>query len=87
MNSCNIKKKDVSPKVETGIGPITDTILNNCLEKLNSEEFKNKLIEIIYQPALEIALTKFRPYIYLLASLYMIIIILLIIQLIILIRK
>jgi len=87
MSSYNLNKKNTSPKIETGIGPITDTILNNCLNKLNSEEFKNKLIEIIYQPALDIVLIKFKPYIYLLASLYIIIIFLLIIQLYLLIRK
>jgi hypothetical protein len=87
--SYNLKKdkKDNSPKIETGIGPITDTILNNCLDKLNSDGFKTKLIESIYQPALDIILAKFKPYLYLLASLYLIIIFLLIIELYLLIRR
>lgn len=63
----------------TGIGPMTDNILNNILERITSDSFKEQLSNKIVGPVISLINSKIKPYVYLSIGLYMIIIILLII--------
>lgn len=66
-------------RVVTGIGPVTDRILNGVLDKLSSREFKEKLNDKLIDPLTQIVNEKMQPYIYASLALYSIVIILLLI--------
>lgn len=63
----------------TGIGPMTDQILNTMLDRLTTDNFREKLTQKIVDPVTEIINKKIQPYIYVSAVLYVIVIILLIV--------
>lgn len=65
-------------KFETGIGPMTDKILNSIIDKLSADNLKEKLTDKVVYPLTEIVNEKIRPYIYISLILYLVIIILLI---------
>jgi hypothetical protein len=64
-------------KIQTGIGPMTDTLLNNMADKLTNREFKEIVASKIVDPVTEIFYVKVKPYFYGGILLYAIIIILL----------
>lgn len=65
-------------KFDTGIGPLIDKILNTILNKLNTENFKGKLVDKIVDPITGIIIQKIRPYIYAGIILYLILVVLLV---------
>ena len=67
-------------KFKTGIGPMTDNIINQCIDKITSNEVKNKLADKILEPIIDIVNEKIQPYIYLITALYIIIVILIIVN-------
>ena len=66
-------------KFQTGIGPMTDKILNSILDRLTSESFKEKVSDKIVGPVTEIINRKIKPYVYTSIGLYGIVILLLLI--------
>jgi len=76
-----------SLKIETGIGPITDKILNDILNRLTTDNFKEKLSAKIIEPLTTIINEKIQPYINISIGLYIIVIVLLLIIIYFLIRK
>ena len=66
-------------KFQTGIGPMTDKILNSILDRLTSDSFKEKLTDKIVDPVTEIINRKIKPYVYTSIGLYSIVILLLLI--------
>lgn len=81
------KSKDISNKYKTGIGPITDHLVDECIKKFTSEEVKNEIISKLFDPILEDLTKKMEPYIYMISFLYSIILILIIIIIILMISK
>ena len=74
-------------KFATGIGPITDKILNSILDRFTSDGFKEKLTDKIVDPITNIINEKIKPYVYVSVGLYFIVIILLIVIIYLLIKK
>jgi hypothetical protein len=74
-------------KLSTGIGPMTDKIINNILDHVNNAEFRNKLNNKLVDPIFGLINSKLRPYIYASLLLYLVILILLIIIIIMIYRK
>lgn len=71
--------RDTNMRFETGIGPITDKVLNTVLDRLKNSDFKEKLTYVVVDPITDMISVKIRPYLYLGAVLYLIVIILLVI--------
>jgi len=69
------------PKIifETGLGPVTDKLLNTIFEKITTKDFKEKIAEKIVDPVTEIINEKIQPYVYISMGLYIILIILLLV--------
>lgn len=61
----------------TGIGPITDKVLNNIVDRLATDNFRDKLTDKFVAPITNIAKEKAKPYIHGIIGLHLIIIILL----------
>ena len=74
---------DRKKKVETGIGPITDNIVNTILDGINDEKLSNRILD----PITIIINRRLKPYIYIAAMLYAIIILMLILIIYLLIKK
>lgn len=74
-------KKDSyrSSKIETGVGPITDQLLNSLVDKLNSDNFKTDVMGKLMDPVSEILNEKIKPYIQISMALYGIVIILMLV--------
>ena len=66
-------------KIKTGIGPITDNILNECLKKLSTNEFKMSIIDMFLDPMFSNISNKIQPYLYMISLLYGVIIVLILI--------
>ena len=66
-------------KLETGIGPTVDRILNSLLDRITSDAFREKLAHRIVDPMTGIINQKIRPYIYTFIVLYAVIVLLLLI--------
>ena len=66
-------------RLETGIGPTVDRILNSLLERITSDNFKEKLAHRVIDPVTEIVSEKVKPYMYAVVILYAIVILLLLI--------
>lgn len=64
-------------RIETGIGPMTDRILNNIVNKVTSGDFKELLTDKIADPIMIVINKKVQPYLYGALLLYVILIILL----------
>lgn len=73
MTSSNSKDKHI----ETGIGPMTDNMLNVLIKKMNESGLKDSIECNIFEPTLEKIKNRFRPYLLLTVVLYLIIIVLL----------
>jgi len=71
----------------TGIGPMTDRVLNTVLDRLSTDKFREKLTDKIVGPVTNVVSQKVKPYIYLTIGLYAIVIILLIIIIYMLMKK
>lgn len=74
-------------KFQTGIGPMTDKILNSILDRITSDSFKEKLSDKIVDPVIGLINQKIKPYVYTCLVLYAIIIILLLIIIYLLLNK
>ena len=66
-------------KFETGIGPMTDRLLNTILDRLTTGNFKGKLTDAVLDPVTEVIYVKIKPYVYASLLLYSILIVLLVI--------
>ena len=86
-NSNNNVNYDDNFKFATGIGPRTDHFLNTILDRLTSDNFKEKLIDKIVDPLTSVINEKIKPYVYVSLGLYFIVILLLIVILYLLIKK
>lgn len=56
-------------KIETGMGPITDKVITDLIEKFSTEGYRDKIIELITQTLNQ----KIRPYLYVTTFLFVII--------------
>ena len=65
-------------RFETGIGPMTDRVLNNIVDKVTSGNFQEILTNKIADPIMHIINKKTQPYIFGALVLYIIVVILLI---------
>jgi len=74
-------------KVITGMGPMTDKMIQSIVTKLTSTDFKERVTDKLLQPVLETMNRKLQPYFYTGIGLYIIVIILLIIILYLLSKK
>lgn len=73
--------------LKTGIGPFTDSIVNGFIKHLTSEDVKNKIVDRVIEPLIEVVNERMQPYIYLVSTLYMVIVILLIAIIVLLFHK
>lgn len=73
--------------VETGIGPTTDNILNSVLDKLNTDQFKGKIMDKVLNPVTDVINKKLRPYVHIGIAAYLILVILLLIIIYLLVSK
>lgn len=73
--------------VRTGIGPMTDRIINELIDKIDINDYKEKIYEKIVDPLTSMINKRIQPYIYFSAGLYILIIILLLIIIYILLNK
>jgi hypothetical protein len=87
MNSDENRPFYDNPRFSTGIGPMTDRLLNTVFEKLSSDNFRQNLEDKIIDPITDVVSKKMRPYIYTSIVLYIILLILLIAIIVLLIRK
>jgi len=87
MDSGKIQSLDDSAKFETGMGPMTDSILNLILEKISTTNFREKLTDNIMCPISQMVNQRIRPYVYISVVLYCIIIILLLAIIYLLLKK
>ncbi|AGD92303.1 hypothetical protein LBA_00385 [Megavirus lba] len=74
-------------RFETGIGPITDKVLNSVLDRVTADGFREKLVDKIVDPITSIINDKIRPYVYLLIFLYILLIVLLVIIIYLILKK
>lgn len=63
---------------QTGIGPITDNVINSVLDRLTGEDVKNKIADNVITPIKNIVIDKVKPYIYLMIFLGILLFVLLI---------
>ena len=73
----NDQNQGQSFRFETGIGPVTDNILNTILDRLSSDGFKEKLTDKIVDPVTTMINKKIKPYVKISIGLYSIVIVLL----------
>jgi len=64
---------------ESGIGPITDKIINGVFDVITNKDFNEKISNKLVTPLTQIVNDKIKPYIYISGFLYLIIITLLLI--------
>lgn len=79
MESSNSPEYRNNFNLETGIGPMTDNILNTILDRVTTGDFKERLTDKIVSPVTNIINKKIQPYIYLAAGSYVLLLILLLI--------
>ena len=65
--------------IKTGIGPITDQLINNIIDKLNKESLREKLNYGVIYPLIDETSNKLKPYFYIGIGMYIFIIILLLV--------
>jgi membrane-associated protease RseP (regulator of RpoE activity) len=82
-----MKTNDDNNKFHTGIGPVTDRLLNNIIERLSSHDFKEILTDKIVDPVTEVINKKIQPYVHISIALYSILVILLVIIIYLLLKK
>src|SRR5271170_835538 len=70
-------KKSYKPTITTGFGPMTDNLLTDMLNKLDTDKIKNKLTANFVDSVTDILNQKMQPYMYVAIALYSIIIMLL----------
>jgi len=87
MSSNDTVDHDNNFKFNTGIGPITDRILNSILDRLATDSFREKLTDKIVDPITNIINQKIKPYVYISVTMYLIVIILLIVIIYLLVKK
>ena len=72
----SVPREDHS-RFETGIGPMTDRLLNSAVDRLTSGDFREKLMDKIVDPTFSLINRKIQPYVYVSLIMYLFIIILL----------
>lgn len=65
---------NIENRFETGIGPMTDRVLNMIVDRLTSGNFKEILTDKIVDPITTVVNDKIRPYIYISIILYLILV-------------
>lgn len=85
--SPSFQDNDNNFNVESGIGPMTDNILNTILDRVTSGDFKEQLTNKIVSPVIDIINKKIKPYLYVGIALYLLIILLLLIIVFLVIKK
>jgi hypothetical protein len=73
--------------VETGMGPVTDKVINTILSKLSSTKFRNEISNRVFDPIMNDVKQKVIPYLYMGGIMYLIIVFLLVIIIYILVKK
>ena len=79
--------ESIPTRFSTGIGPMTDRVLNTLLDRVSSGDFKEKLTDKIVDPITHIINEKVKPYIYVSVIMYFIVILLLIFIIYLIVRK
>lgn len=74
-------------KLKTGMGPITDRIINELIDGFAIDNYQDKINNKFVDPITEIINRRVQPYVYLSGGLYVVIIILLCVIIYILINK
>jgi len=72
---------------QTGIGPVTDNILNAILDRFTTAQFQGKLLNKIVSPLTNVINEKIKPYVYISIGLYVFIVLLLFIIIFLVVRK
>lgn len=73
----NLKKKKAIPSITTGMGPMTDKMINDLLNNCNNNIVKDLISNKLIDPITEIINRKTQPYIHFGIGLYVTVIILL----------
>lgn len=73
-------------RIETGVGPMTDNIVNSIVDKVNSDAFKKNVSSKVLVPLSQAVSDKVRPYLYWMAFLYAILLVLLIVIIVMLVK-
>ena len=73
--------------LETGMGPVTDRILNEFIDGIANDKYRDKINDKVVYPLTTIINQRVQPYVYFSAGLYILIIILLLIIIYILLNK
>lgn len=66
-------------KLSTGMGPITDRIINELMNGFTIDDYRDKINDKFVDPMTKIINQRLRPYMYISGGLYIIIIVLLLI--------
>ena len=74
-------------RFDTGLGPMTDRLLNTVLDRATSGDFREKLMDKIVEPITHIINRKIKPYVYISIALYLVVILLLVIIIYLLVKK
>ena len=65
-------------RLETGVGPVTDRILGNVIDKISSEEFRTNVLSKIVEPVVVVVSNKIKPYLLIAFVLYLVLFVMLI---------
>ena len=88
MESSNSPEyRDNNFNLQTGMGPLTDNLLNTVLDRVTSGDFRERLADKIVDPITDVINKKIQPYIYLAAGLYILLVILLLVIIYLLVKK
>jgi hypothetical protein len=68
-----------SGKIETGMGPITDKIINEFINGISIDNYESRINDKVLDPITKLINKKMQPYMYLSGGLYIVIILLLLI--------
>jgi len=84
--STNLDNND-GYKFISGIGPITDNILNDIFNKITSNNFGERILAKVSKPLMTAINQKIQPYIYWSIAMYLLIIVLLIVIIYLLVKR
>lgn len=90
MNSNRIQENgnyENNYRVETGIGPLVDKVLNTILDRITSDNFREQLTNKIIDPVTNVVNEKIKPYLYISIILYLVLVVLLTIIIYLLVKK
>ena len=78
---------NITANIETGMGPITDRMINELINGFAIDNYKDKINDKLVDPLTSIINRRMQPYVYLSGGLYIVIIVLLLIIIYVLITK